>query len=174
MPEVDVNPLWDTTVVIADTVVLPVSTNNGWWTFIWEDTTGLSCSNCSYPFVNPLEDVIYNVTVDDILGCGATDVVLIIELIKDIHLEMPTAFTPNGDDNNDIISLEGWAVKDLLSFQIFNRWGEKVFETDNMEQGWDGYYKGKLHNNDIYVYKISAMSYYNVEHNKEGYFTLLK
>ncbi len=70
---------------------------------------------------------------------------------------VPNTFTPNGDYKNDIFMpvLYGYS-KDNYQFMVFNRWGEKIFETNNIEEGWDGYYKGVLVQQDVYVWKIKA------------------
>ncbi|MBL4586389.1 MAG: gliding motility-associated C-terminal domain-containing protein, partial [Flavobacteriales bacterium] len=49
------------------------------------------------------------------------------------------------------------ANKDLIEYKIFNRWGEELFFTQNVDEGWDGRFKGVLQNNDVYVYKIRAL-----------------
>ena len=65
----------------------------------------------------------------------------IIAILKDPNLFHPTAFTPNGDNLNDIFSVFGQYVVDF-EMKIFNRWGELLYTTDNLEQGWDGTFRG--------------------------------
>ena len=68
---------------------------------------------------------------------------------------IPNAFTPGKPDGlNDIFKPKLIGVYEY-SFLIFDRWGEKIFETNNPEEGWNGYYKGKLCTNDVFVYKIN-------------------
>jgi gliding motility-associated-like protein len=67
---------------------------------------------------------------------------------------IPNAFTPNKDGNNDILKpLYKCQVEDIW-FVVFNRWGEKVFETRELGKGWDGFYKNELQPNDAYLYYI--------------------
>lgn len=67
---------------------------------------------------------------------------------------LPNAFTPgNMDGLNDTFKPKVIGIHDYL-FMIFDRWGEKIFETQNTEEGWNGWYKGNLCSNDVYVYKI--------------------
>ncbi|MFN8285544.1 MAG: PKD domain-containing protein [Chitinophagales bacterium] len=70
-------------------------------------------------------------------------------------LGVPNAFSPNGDGINDVIKIEGRGIVEL-SFRIFNRWGEKVFETNDKNIGWDGYYKGVLQEMEVYTYAVEA------------------
>jgi len=64
-------------------------------------------------------------------------------------------FTPNGDGENDVLYVQG---KGIESFEliIYNRWGNKVFETTDIAQGWDGSYNGKEQDNAVFVYYITA------------------
>jgi len=57
---------------------------------------------------------------------------------------------------------------------VFNRWGEKVFETDNPNEYWDGTYKGKLLNPDVFVYQIKLVSYDNKQAEFKGWVSILK
>lgn len=66
-------------------------------------------------------------------------------------LYIPNAFSPNGDGNNDVFFIYGSGIKEI-HFNIFDRWGEKVFETSQLLQGWDGYANGKSVNQGVYVY----------------------
>ncbi|MCS6934101.1 MAG: PKD domain-containing protein [Chitinophagales bacterium] len=68
---------------------------------------------------------------------------------------VPNAFSPNGDGINDVVKVEGKGIVKLV-FRIFNRWGEKVFESTDQSIGWDGYYKGVLQEMDAYAYYVEA------------------
>lgn len=68
---------------------------------------------------------------------------------------VPNAFSPNGDGVNDRVKVEGKGIVEL-TFRIFNRWGEKVFETHDKNIGWDGYYKGVLQEMEVYTYAVEA------------------
>lgn len=152
------NPIdFDTAIVIGDTISLPIDNLNGGVLFTWTPTTGLSCLQCSKPEVHPLKDILYMVTMSDKKGCSSASGKFNIRIKPVTFIKVPTTFTPNGDGNNDIIYVKGWGIKDLVSFQIYNRWGELVFETSDINEGWNGYYKDILQNNDIYTYKVVAM-----------------
>ena len=82
-------------------------------------------------------------------------------ICKDIYVAfkpligVPNAFSPNGDGINDKVFVEGKGIVELV-FRIYNRWGEKVFETHEQSIGWDGYYKGVLQEVDVYSYAVEA------------------
>lgn len=173
-----INPLvladWDTTIVIGDSICLPIDAEAGLYIFEWNPTEGLDCDTCGSPCLQPLEKVTYSVTVTDILGCFTSHADYTIDIYPETFLAMPTTFTPNGDGANDVISVEGWGIKKLEEFRIFNRWGEEMFFTTDEEQGWDGYYKGVLQNNDVYVYKIRAYTWRDELKTLEGHINLLR
>lgn len=68
---------------------------------------------------------------------------------------VPNAFTPNGDGINDVVKVEGRGIEEIV-FRIFNRWGEKVFESRDRTEGWNGYYKGELQEMDVFTYTVEA------------------
>jgi len=68
---------------------------------------------------------------------------------------VPNAFSPNGDGVNDVVKVEGRGIVSLV-FRIYNRWGEKVFETNDKNIGWDGIYKGSLQEMEVYTYAVEA------------------
>lgn len=173
-----INPLlltdWDTTIVIGDSICLPIDAEAGLYVFEWTPTEGLHCDTCGSPCIRPLELITYSVSVTDILGCFTSNADYTIDIHPETFLSMPTTFTPNGDGANDIIYLEGWGIKELVEFRIFNRWGEELFLTTDKERGWDGYYKGVLQNNDVYAYKIKAYTWRDELKTLEGYINLLR
>lgn len=87
---------------------------------------------------------------------------------------LPNAFTPNNDGLNDVFMPKVFGVYDY-DFLIFDRWGEIIFETDNTQVGWNGFYKSKLCEQDVYVYKISFFDEVEkVEHSYIGGVTLVR
>ena len=71
-------------------------------------------------------------------------------------VDVPNAFSPNGDGFNDILYVRGQGVTDFI-FKVFNRWGEKFFETTDLKIGWDGIYKTKPQDMDVYVWELNAL-----------------
>jgi len=179
----DIDPVyWDTTIIIGDKVKLPIDNQYGTVNFTWNPSDGLNCVQCAYPIAQPLKDIQYNVIMKDNNNCGFLSTgVFKITVKPETHLKLPTTFTPNGDGINDIIYVKGWGVKSLETFEIYNRWGELIFKTNNIDEGWDGYYKGELQNNDVYAYKVIGTSWkqdpstdQDTKLIKEGYIHLMR
>jgi len=132
--------------------------------YTWTPSTGLSCTDCSNPIATPSETTTYYVTSTDASGCTGGDTVLIEIKIHCGDLYVPNIFSPNGDMNNDYLCIYGSCVRELR-YAVYDRWGEKVFETEftvNMdtknydEVCWDGTFRGKPLNTGVYAYKIYA------------------
>ena len=88
-------------------------------------------------------------------------------------MALPNAFTPGSSVNNKLyIIVQGEAT--LNYFRIFNRWGNKVFETSNINEGWDGTYHGTPEPYDVYVYEIEAVTNTGALFKKQGNITLIR
>ena len=109
-------------------------------------------------------------------GCDFSDSGKIKIHVKPITLDVPTSFTPNGDGVNDVIYAKGWGISELTEFKIFNRWGQIVFETTDLEEGWKGDLKGNgvIQNIDTYVYIVTGKAYNGKSMSKKGYINLIK
>lgn len=97
----------------------------------------------------------YTLLVSDTNGCKNTDT---IEIFDDCNwdLYIPTAFTPNGDDLNE--SFRVYATASIkIHMQVYNRWGQRIFSSDNTDKGWDGRYKGKPCPTGVYYYQLKAI-----------------
>jgi gliding motility-associated-like protein len=77
---------------------------------------------------------------------------------------VPTAFSPNGDGNNDQLFVLGNNFN-AFTLSVYNRWGQKVFETSKRTEGWDGSFKGQPANQGVYAYKL----YYKLDTGEEGF-----
>jgi gliding motility-associated-like protein len=113
-----------------------------------------------------------SLAVADSLGC--TDSVTVdIELRMDYYVYIPTAFTPNGDIINDRIKVEALGIEGM-QWDIFNRWGLKVFSTDDVDQSWDGTYGGQPVPEGIYSYRILIYLPFGNITEQHGTFTLIR
>ncbi len=90
------------------------------------------------------------------------------------NYEVPNAFSPNNDGHNDVFQLQGWKNVTKFTIIIYDRWGEKVFESNDPEIGWDGIYKGKLMEPGVYVYYISATVISGEKIIKKGNISLIR
>ncbi len=120
--------------------------------FRWSPPEGLSCTDCGTPSVIAQGVTkTYVVTATDSLGCEYTDSVTINAEQCDIWF--PNAFTPNGDGKNDFARAVGH-LDDYrnFSFSIFNRYGQRVFFTDDIYKGWNGEFNGEKQDLGVYFY----------------------
>lgn len=95
---------------------------------------------------------LYTVTVIDSNSCMYTDSVIFNDHCPTV-LYVPSTFTPNGDQKNDIFTAKGTNVYSF-SMSIFDRWGKEIFITNNLEKGWDGTINGKEAPEEVYSWKI--------------------
>ena len=132
-------------------------TSSGGITYSWSPSNGLSCTNCSNPVASPNQTTTYCVIATDAGGCSDSACVTIYVELPCGNLFIPNAFSPNNDLANDIecVMLNPACVKNL-TFIIYDRWGEKVFETTDVQICWDGMYKGKAMNTAVFVYYLEA------------------
>jgi gliding motility-associated-like protein len=108
-------------------------------------------------------------------GCGPVFQTYEVNLLEcdNSSLYAPNAFTPDGDQYNNVWLPIGYNFSDL-HFMIFNRWGELIFESQNPTIGWDGTYKGTLCKSDVYVYKIAWKAASGKRCYETGHVTLLR
>jgi gliding motility-associated-like protein len=88
-------------------------------------------------------------------------------------LDVPNAFTPNSGDENSVILVRGFGIA-KMQFTIWNRWGQKVFETNNRFQGWNGKVKGVVQPMDVYAYTLSVEYFDGTKTTKKGDITLIR
>ncbi len=109
------------------------------------------------PIATPQQSIIYVVNALSAEGCPMSDS-LKVTVIEDPLVDLPNAFTPNGDGVNDYFKPVVLGMFNDESFKVFNRWGEMVYVTKDIDKGWDGRYKGKDEKMGTYVYVLSGKS----------------
>lgn len=148
----------------------PIFTDNnsfGATEYLWDFGDG-NTSNEFEPTHTFDEAGFYSITLIATNQLGCSDTLRFenaVEATTGGNVLVPNAFTPSGDGPNGGVPGAGGAVNDVFlpltegvvefNMLIYNRWGELLFESDNREIGWDGYYRGKLMPQDIYVYKLT-------------------
>lgn len=128
--------------------------------YTWSPSQGLSCADCANPTVSTYNSVVYAVTAQYNAGSAVCEAsaTLPITVIPNYNIFVPNAFSPNGDGANDYFELYGnkSAIKQL-QIKIFNRVGEKVFESNDINFKWNGTYKGETLSSTILVYQLSLV-----------------
>ncbi len=152
--------------------------STGGGTYTWSPSTGLSCTNCQSPTASPAVTTDYCVTVTDNNGCTATAcITIVVETPCPLaeNFAVPSAFSPNGDGHNDIFFLQGWQdCVQQFSLTIYDRWGERVFESSDPAKGWDGNLDGRPMGTAVFAYYISATNNKGEPFIKKGNISLLR
>jgi len=122
--------------------------------------------SCSYSLFaqNIIENKVYRVTAYKNGNNLITSTSNYAEVIPPVNIYVPNAFTPNGDGINDTFGVKGEGIRNF-QLLIYNRWGEKIFETTNPRQQWDGLYAGQPAEQGTYVVQVFA---YGLAKNKSN------
>jgi gliding motility-associated-like protein len=164
------------TLNLGDTLQLNAS---GAESYSWTPSQSLSCADCSNPLASPTETTTYIVTGSNANGCVSSDTITIkVDTEIDIicgELFIPTIFSPNGKGpqaNESFCVLSDCVQQFKLS--IFNRWGEKVFETENINACWDGTFNSSDSPSGVYAYNLFLLQLDGAIVNKTGTIMLVK
>ena len=158
LPDVLTIELGDTTTVLDPIIVssLPIDS------FLWTPSEELSCSNCKNPRVIPTVSQLYTLTISDVNGCTASDQVF-IEIDRNRNVFIPNVFSPNNDGVNDIFRIyTGIGVTKINFFRVYDRWGELMFDAQNLApsadgtNGWDGRFRGRNMDPAVFMYLIEV------------------
>ena len=153
--------------------------------FSWSPSTTLSCSTCPDPSATPTETTEYCVVVGGGaaggIGCGLDTACITIIVLTPAppicnveNIYVPTAFSPNGSGQNDMQCVYGADCIATMLLQVFDRWGNKVFESTNPRACWDGTYKGQALDPAVFVYHLSATLFNGGSVERQGNITLVR
>ncbi len=159
----------------AEESTILTTTGNGNGNYLWSPALGLSCTACQSPIATPTKTTTYTVTYSDANDCSVADsvTVTIIEDTNPYVIFIPSAFSPNSDGYNDILFVRGKGIK-KFNLVVYDRNGEKVFETSDLAVGWNGTYKGKQLNTAIFVYYLTGEFLNTNKINQKSDITLTK
>ena len=129
----------DTAIYIGDAITLDLETDVA-TTFSWSPTMELDNFTKQSPVAAPTQDVIYTVTATTANGCENTGDVAITLLER---VKTASAFSPDGDGINDLFEIKGIVDFPNCRIEIFNRNGQRVFESDGYREAWDGRFNGE-------------------------------
>lgn len=124
--------------------------------------------------VSPRDTTKYFVEATDGRGCVGRDTIHVWVYGKNVLL-IPTGFTPNGDGINDVFKVvKHLNIRSISYFEVFNRWGEKVFSTNDITKGWDGTFQNELSPAGVYVWYVEAYTFDNERIIQSGNVTLIR
>ena len=143
-------------------------------TFFWYPSTWLDNAASLSTTATPQQTTRYYLFAIDQYGCENVDSVL-ITVAPHTELLIPTGFSPNGDGVNDEFKiLRSLNIGKVTEFAVFDRWGEKVFSTDNINVGWDGTRNGQPSPLGVYVWVVYAVSKDGQDITQRGNVTLIR
>lgn len=130
--------------------------------YYWEPADMVTCDSCSRTLTKITETTTFTAVGTTQYGCQDSDHVTVNILCDKSQVFIPNTFTPNGDGQNDVFYPRGVGLQSISSFRIYNRWGELIFERDNIQlndesSGWDGTIKGGKPLPDVYVYVVEGV-----------------
>jgi len=126
--------------------------------YFWSPAGLVSNDTVADPTAQVSATTLFTVVVSDGICSKAAQVLVEVrELIcADPDIFVPNTFTPNGDGQNDVLFVRGPNIASL-EFMVFDRWGEKVFETTDINRGWDGIFEGRPVDPAVFVYHLKAL-----------------
>ena len=168
-PEVVINPLpiaviSPAVVIIYDGEQVELSVGD-YQSYQWFDSDDLLIDTLSTLFV--VDSGSYHVWIMDENGCTDFSDLLNVEMAPLTQLFIPSAFTPNDDEHNELFVINGKNI-DTYNIKIFSRWGELLFESDDIEKYWDGTYNYNKVNQGTYYYQIEVLGMDKKLFNKAG------
>ena len=121
--------------------------------YFWYPDNGLSCSSCSNPNITITQDQFYSVIVTDGNGCSDTAEVFVKVVEETNTVYIPNSISPNNDGLNDEFKVTGKNINNVQTI-IYGRLGDVIFESNDMNAGWDGTYKEKNMSPLVFIYII--------------------
>jgi gliding motility-associated-like protein len=179
-PRINVFAGNDTMIASNQPLQLNATVNNpGAYKFTWSPATGLHSTSVqnpvaslNYAMVNG--SITYLVRATNAIGCYGEDNITVKVFKTGPEIFIPSAFTPNGDINNDVIRPILVGIKQLNYFRIYNRWGQLVFSTSESGKGWDGRISGIIQSTANFVYVVQAVDYTGRVIFKKGNIVLIR
>lgn len=162
----------DTIIVKGESVYFNAS---GGSIFEWSPTNNLNTTGSPNPigYYPDTGRYAYNVYIKSPRGCEGNDSIR-VWVVGQGSLFIPSAFTPNGDGRNDLLRPLSVGYSSFNYFRVFNRWGELVFDTKRIGDGWDGTFRGKNADIGTYFWLLSAVDKDGITHQKKGDATLIR
>jgi gliding motility-associated-like protein len=146
----------------------------------WAPPAGLNFTDIKTPIFKYDRSMEYLITLTPTNGCRVVDTLRVV-IASSIpaptirsSLHVPNAWSPNNDGHNDKLFPLTINIRELYYFRVFNRWGQLMFETNKLGEGWDGIYNGKAQVQDVYTWTVEAVGLDDVHYKQSGNSILLR
>ena len=145
-------------------------------TILWDNIETLNSYSIPNPIAKPIKSIEYTAILIDFDDCGYKDKFKIF--VKDLvcdepYIFVPNAFSPNNDGKNDILYVQSDVVEEIY-FAIYNRWGNLLFETNDIKKGWDGKFNGEYVESSVLVYYVQITCLNKQTLKKKGNITIIR
>ncbi len=160
----------DTIIRFGECVQLTAS---GAKSYVWRENYFISSLTAHNVTVCPQQTNLYIVRGYNSSQCASEDSINVIVVDDCGEMFVPNAFSPNNDGANDVLYVRGHCLE-TLTFMVFNRWGQKVFETTDKTIGWDGTFNGDMMNSGVFVYRLEGKDYEGKGYSLKGNVTLIR
>ena len=142
-------------------------------TALWSPANFLDNAASYTPTFRSSTDQLYTVEIKTTTGCATVDTQM-VKIVPHADIYVPSAFTPNDDERNDILRPTLMGIKELHYFRVYNRWGQVMFETKTNYAGWDGKYKGAPQSTQVFVWIVEGVGVDGRVYSKKGTSTLIR
>ena len=151
------------------------NSSNGAVSYLWDLGDGTTSTNDD-PSITYNAEGAYTICLIAYTATNCPDTACqTVEVIEEVEsvIGIPTAFSPNNDTHNDVLYVRGSGIQSF-TLVIYNRYGEKVFETNDLSSGWDGTYKGQPENTGVFAYYLEYEYVNGDKSSLKGNITLVK
>ena len=158
-PDIPIIELGDDLIVqLGCDILIPTVTNgSNIIEVVWTENGTLDCDTCLRPHARPINNTTYQLVVTSVDGCTTSDQInIVVDKVRDVYF--PNAFSPNDDGINDLFFIgAGKAVSKIISLEIYSRWGEQIFNENNISindpsVGWNGKFKGEKMDSGVFLW----------------------
>ena len=140
---------------------------------LWSPISFLDNAASYAPIFRGSTDQLYTVEIKTTTGCVTVDTQM-VKIVSHADIYVPSAFTPNDDEKNDILRPTLMGIKELHYFRVYNRWGQLMFDTKTNYAGWDGKYKGSPQSTQVFVWIVEGVGVDGRVYTKKGTTTLIR
>jgi len=162
------------TVTICKEESIQLAASTGFTNYLWRPNYNITDANKREVWVKPGISTKYIATAEKDPGCTVSDTVFVLVEECPTNFFVPSAFTPNDDRLNDFFGPIATAPLQHYEFRIYNRWGQQIFYSNNIQKGWDGKLNGNKQNSGVFVWRCVYKFFNGPELSKKGSFVLIR